>query len=110
MLTNTCLILSLLKKSSSVKEDKAKDDNLLWELLQKKRKSISDSPVGADELLDVKTCSKKLLSKMIIHKPVTRSQSKRPHLQSSFINSGMLLGSSPSATTHKVVRGKRVTP
>ncbi|KAL8472013.1 hypothetical protein ACS0TY_029301 [Phlomoides rotata] len=90
---------STQEKSSSMKEDKAKDDNLLWELLQKKRKSFSDSP------------SKKNIPS-ITRTPITHSQSKRPHLQSSSINSRMLLCSSPSpsATTHKPIRGKLATP
>ncbi|KAI3465145.1 hypothetical protein Pfo_021808 [Paulownia fortunei] len=103
------------KKFLSIKEDQAKDDNLLWELLRKKRKcQVPDSPLGPKELLGIGTCNKKLNLTRVIpslsHRPVTRSQSKRPDLQSSFMNPRMLLGSSPSATTQKVLSRKRITP
>ncbi|EYU24529.1 hypothetical protein MIMGU_mgv1a0244072mg, partial [Erythranthe guttata] len=96
----------------SIKEDQAKDDNLLWELLRKKRKcQVPDSPLGPKELLGIETCNKRLNSTRGIpsfsQRPVTRSRSKKPDL---FVNSRMLLCSSPSATTQKVLCGKRITP
>ncbi|KAL7152682.1 hypothetical protein ABFS83_04G114900 [Erythranthe nasuta] len=99
-------------KPLSIKEDQAKDDNLLWELLRKKRKcQVPDSPIGPKELLGIGTCSKRLNSTRAIpsfnQRPVTRSRSKKPDL---FVNSRMLLCSSPSATTQKVLCGKRITP
>ncbi|KAL9170004.1 hypothetical protein ABFS82_04G116300 [Erythranthe guttata] len=100
------------KKPLSIKEDQAKDDNLLWELLRKKRKcQVPDSPLGPKELLGIETCNKRLNSTRGIpsfsQRPVTRSRSKKPDL---FVNSRMLLCSSPSATTQKVLCGKRITP
>ncbi|KAG8388165.1 hypothetical protein BUALT_Bualt02G0097500 [Buddleja alternifolia] len=103
------------QKSLSLKEDKAKDDNLLWELLRKKRKcQVPDSPVGPNELLGIGTYNKKLsltrASPALNHRPVTRSRSKGLDLKSSSINSRLLLGASPSATTQKVLCRKRITP
>ncbi|KAK6127832.1 hypothetical protein DH2020_038434 [Rehmannia glutinosa] len=102
-------------KILSTKEDQAKDENLLWELLRKKRKCrVPDSPLGPKELLGIETCNKKLNSTRVIpslgHRPVTRSRSRNPDPQSPLINARMLLGSSPSATTQKVLCRKRVTP
>ncbi|KAL6552354.1 hypothetical protein OROHE_007718 [Orobanche hederae] len=106
---------STSKKCLSIKEDQAKDENLLWELLRKKRKSqVLDSPLGPKELLGIGTCNKKhnttRVTPLLGHRPVTRSRSRTSDVPSSFANSRMLLGSSPSATTQKVLCGKRVTP
>ncbi|KAL3655102.1 hypothetical protein CASFOL_000888 [Castilleja foliolosa] len=103
------------KKPLSSKDDQAKDENLLWELLRKKRKcQVPDSPLGPKELLGIGTHNKKLKTTRAIatvsHRPVTRSRSNTPDVQSSFIKSRMLLGSSPPATTQKVLCGKRITP
>ncbi|KAH6795540.1 hypothetical protein C2S51_036526 [Perilla frutescens var. frutescens] len=102
------------EKSSRVGQDQAKDDSLMWELLRQKRKSLSDSPLGPNELLGIGTSGKKLPSKRVIplltHRPPKRSQLKGLDLESSSINSRMLLGSSPSTTTQKVLCGKRITP
>ncbi|GFQ04656.1 hypothetical protein PHJA_002609600 [Phtheirospermum japonicum] len=94
------------RKSLSSKDDQAKDENLLWELLRNKRKcQVPDSPLGPKELLGIGTHNKKLKPTRVIptlgHRPVTRSCSNTPDVQSSFIKSRMLVGSSPSAMTQK---------
>ncbi|KAK6153863.1 hypothetical protein DH2020_013502 [Rehmannia glutinosa] len=59
-------------KILSTKEDQAKDENLLWELLRKKRKCrVPDSPLGPKELLGIETCNKKLNSTRVIPRWVT---------------------------------------
>ncbi|KAL3835418.1 hypothetical protein ACJIZ3_010154 [Penstemon smallii] len=106
---------STQQQVSIVKEDKAKDDNLLWELLRKKRnRQVPDSPIGPKGLLGVGTSDKRLsvtrVTPSLDHNHVTKSQSKGLQPQSSFMKSRMVLGSSPSATIQKVYSRRRITP
>ncbi|CAA0811263.1 Unknown protein [Striga hermonthica] len=92
---------STREKSLGTKADQGKDEDLLWELLRKKRKChVPDSPLGPNELLGIGTCSKKLKATRLLpplgNRPVTRSASKTAKLQSSLSSYRLLLGSSPS--------------
>ncbi|XP_057767700.1 uncharacterized protein LOC130987984 [Salvia miltiorrhiza] len=95
--------LALLQEEECAKgmrEDEGKDESLLWELLRQKKQSLSDSPLGPNELLGIGRSNKRLPSKRVIPLLAQRPP-KRPHRdsQSSSINAKMLLGSSPSTTT-----------
>ncbi|KAL1562860.1 hypothetical protein AAHA92_05390 [Salvia divinorum] len=95
-----------------VKEDQAKDDCLMWELLRQKRQTPSDSPLGPNELQGIGTSSNRLPSKRVIPMLVQSHRApKRPQIKrsDSSTNTKMLLRSSPSATTQKVPTYKRVT-
>ncbi|KAL2463018.1 hypothetical protein Fot_54255 [Forsythia ovata] len=94
-------------KALAVVEDQAKDDKLIWELLRNKRKhQMPVSPLGPKQLLGIGAYDKNLKStstdSSIRCIAVTRSQRKG--------HSRLLLGSSPSANTQKVLSRKRVTP
>ncbi|KAL2539396.1 hypothetical protein Adt_00374 [Abeliophyllum distichum] len=94
-------------KALAVVKDQAKDDKLIWELLRNKRKhQIPDSPLGPKQLLGIGANDKNLKSTSTNSSSrciaVTRSQTKG--------HSRLLLGSSPSANTQKVLSRKRVTP
>ncbi|CAI9773688.1 unnamed protein product [Fraxinus pennsylvanica] len=100
------LIQQKCPKPLTVVEDQAKDDKLIWELLRNKRKhQMPDSPSGPKQLLGIGANDKNLKSTSTISSiscMVTRRQTKG--------RSRLLLGSSPSAHTQKVLSRKRVTP
>ncbi|XP_059638823.1 uncharacterized protein LOC132281105 [Cornus florida] len=99
-----------------MEKDQAKDENLLWELLRKKRKyQTPESPLGPGQLLCIgpnKHFKSAGMRTSTSHRPITRSYSRglSPLTPSSKNNSWLPLGSSPSALTHHVLSRKRVTP
>lgn len=99
------------EKSLGTKEDHAKDENLLWDMLRVKRKGEAPhSPLRTKEdFLGIEASHKKLKLARV-NPSLTTSQAKISSRQSVAGTSGMRLGSSPSAPTRKVLLRKRITP
>ncbi|XP_042062492.1 uncharacterized protein LOC121806501 isoform X1 [Salvia splendens] len=101
----------LEQEAVKVREDQAKDDGLMWELLRQKGPSPSDSPLGPNELQGIGTSSKRLPSKRVNSMLIQSYRApKRPQIKrnDSTINTKMILSSSPSATTQNVPTYTRV--
>lgn len=105
----------MLLKFICFREDQAKDEKLLWELLKKKRKyQPPDSPFAQTGFLCTGTNNKhqKLTrGRSSIHcKPITSSCVQGLNPQTPRLDYLIPLGSTPSATTHKYLTRKRITP
>ncbi|KAJ0111114.1 hypothetical protein Patl1_01328 [Pistacia atlantica] len=109
----------VLQKVLGVEEDQDKDDNLLWELLKKRRYKAPESPMGPGGLLCFEPNGKRHKSTrevrpMLANRPITRSRmnalSGLLGPQTPCKDSRIPLGSSPSAAIQKVVSRKRTNP
>ncbi|XP_031277270.1 uncharacterized protein LOC116135694, partial [Pistacia vera] len=104
-------IKSGLLEVLGVDEDQDKDDNLLWELLKKRRYKAPESPMGPGGLLCFEPNGKRHKSTrevrpMLANRPITRSRmnalSGLLGPQTPCKDSRIPLGSSPSAAIQKV--------
>ncbi|KAF3955915.1 hypothetical protein CMV_018921 [Castanea mollissima] len=78
-------------------EDQARDEKLLWELLERKRKNQApESPMGPIELQFTEPSKKRKLMPLISHKPITRSLSKGQSPHTPHPDHWIPLGTSPS--------------
>ncbi|XP_075661014.1 uncharacterized protein LOC142630843 [Castanea sativa] len=78
-------------------EDQARDEKLLWELLERKRKNQApESPMGPIELQFTEPSKKRKVMPLISHKPITRSLSKGQSPHTPHPDHWIPLGTSPS--------------
>ncbi|KAL4634678.1 hypothetical protein ACB092_04G217400 [Castanea dentata] len=78
-------------------EDQARDEKLLWELLERKRKNQAPkSPMGPIELQFTEPSKKRKVMPLISHKPITRSLSKGQSPHTPHPDHWIPLGTSPS--------------
>ncbi|KAK7820408.1 uncharacterized protein LOC112014066 [Quercus suber] len=78
-------------------EDQARDEKLLWELLERKRKNQApESPMGPKELQFTVPSKKRKVMPLISHKPITRSFSRGQSPHTPHPDHWIPLGTSPS--------------
>lgn len=78
-------------------EDQARDEKLLWELLERKRKNQApESPMGPKELQFTEPSKKRKVMPLISHKPITRSLSRGQSPHTPHPDHWIPLGTSPS--------------